>query len=155
LFLTAAAWLYCKESPYLAGISLAAAAALKIYPALFLLFFLWKRQWRAAIGLVAGLLSAAGVSFYLFGENARLIYAREIMPAALRGETLDPYNTGWNSLTSLLRRLFIAEPELNPHPVAHLPWLYALLQPMAHGAILIAFLWAIGSEKGNTAKSKL
>ncbi len=146
LLITIAAWFYFRESPILSGMGLALAAALKIYPGLFLVYFLWRRQWRAAIGLMSGLMGVATACLYLFGINACLLYVRQILPAGLRGETIDPYNTAWNSWTALLRRLFIAEPELNPFPVAHSPWLYALLQPMIHVFLLVIFLWAMGSQ---------
>ena len=143
LLLTLAAWLYFGKRPFLSGLSLAIAAALKLYPALFLIYFLGKKQWRAAAGLLVGLVGAGVASIHAFGTDACVLYVREILPAGLRGEYLDPYNTGWNSWTALLRRLFIAEPELNPTPVAHIPWLYALLHPLVHGIILVAFVWAI------------
>src|ERR1022692_135545 len=91
LLLTLAAWLYFKDSFFLSGIVLAIAAILKIYPALFLIFFAFKRQWRAAIGLIAGLSSAAVISLYLFGRSACLLYLQEVLPRGLRGETIDPY----------------------------------------------------------------
>src|SRR5579864_3946539 len=140
LLLTFASWLYFRKSFYFAGIILAIAAALKVYPALFLIFFICRKQWRAAAGLVVGLSGAAVISLYMFGRDACLLYVREVLPASLRGEMIDPYSTAWNSLTALLRRLFIAEPELNPTPVAHLPWLYALLQPLAQALIFIVFM---------------
>lgn len=155
LLLTLAAWLYFRESHFLAGISLAIAAALKIYPALFLIFFVWKKQWRAAIGLVVGLSSVAVLSIRLFGRDACVLYAREVLPAGLRGDTIDPYNTAWNSWTALLRRLFIAEPELNPSPLAHLPWLYAFLQPLIHGSIFVVFMWALSSQKKEGERTKI
>jgi hypothetical protein len=147
LLVTTAAWLFFGNSRFLSGISLAVAAALKIYPALFLIYFAWKKQWRAVAGLAIGLIGVAAISLYFFGSDACLLYVRQVLPAGLRGETLDPYNPAWNSWTALLRRLFIAEPELNPLPVAHLPWLYALLQPLIHSFFLVVFLWAIGPEK--------
>ena len=155
LLLTLAAWLFFRRFQLLAGITIAVAAALKIYPALFLIYFVWKRQWRAAAGVTIGVVSAVIGAFYLFGKGVCRLYAVQVLPAGLRGESLDPYNPAWNSWTALLRRLFIAEPELNPTPVAHLPWLYALLHPLIHGFILIVFLWAIGSQQRNTERTKL
>jgi len=156
LFLfTFAAYLYFRDSFFLSGIVLAIAATMKIYPALFLIFFVFKKQWRAALGLVAGLSSAAVISIYLFGRNACLLYMQEILPRALRGETIDPYNVAWNSLTALLRRLLIAEPELNPTPVSHAPALYAFLHPLIHGFIFVIFMWAIGSKSGEPGRRKL
>jgi hypothetical protein len=155
LLLTFAAYLYFKDSFFLSGIVLAIAATLKIYPALFLIFFVFKKQWRAAVGLIVGLSSAAMISLYLFGRNACLLYGQEILPRGLRGETLDPYNVGWNSLTALLRRLFIAEPELNPTPVVHAPSLYAFLHPLVHGFIFVTFMLAIGSKTKESGRIKM
>jgi hypothetical protein len=153
--LTLAAWLFVRNSQFLSGISLAIAAALKIFPALFLIYFVWKRQWHAAIGLAVGLIAAAAGSLYFFGKSACLLYVRQVLPAGLRGETLDPYDPAWNSWTALVRRLFIAEPELNPVPVAHSPWLYALLQPFIHAFIFVIFMWAIGSKKRDDERTRI
>ncbi len=155
LLLVLAAWLYFREQRFASGITLAIAGALKIYPALFLIFFLWKKQWRAAAGVVAGMIGTAALSLFLFGRNAFVLYATEILPAGLRGESLDPYSTGWNSLTALLRRLLIYEPELNPSPVAHLPHLYAVLQPLVHAFILVGFLCVIGTRSGDKERERL
>jgi hypothetical protein len=147
LFLLAvAAWLSFEDWLFLSGVAIAAAAAVKIYPALFILFFLVKKQWRAAAGLVIGLAAAGLASLYAFGLDACRVFAREVLPRALGGETFDPYNIAWNSFTALLRRLLISEPELNPSPVAHLPALYAFLHPLIHAFLLVAFLWALYRE---------
>jgi hypothetical protein len=155
LLLAFAMLLYFKDYIFLGGLILAAAATLKIYPALFIILFIFKRQWRAVFGLTVGLSSAAMISLYLFGRDACLFYVQEILPRALRGETIDPYNVGWNSLSALLRRLFIAEPELNPLPVVHAPVLYAFLHPLIHGFFLVAFLWAIGSKLHEGGRGKI
>jgi Glycosyltransferase family 87/WD40-like Beta Propeller Repeat len=155
LLLTFAAWLYFKDSGFFSGLVLAIAAAIKIYPALFLIFFLFKKQWRAATGLIVGLSGAGLMSLYLFGRDACRLYALQVLPRALRGEVTDPYNVAWNTFTALLRRLFIAEPELNPTPVAHLPWLYALLQPLVHGFIFVVFMWAISAKKPEGDRAKI
>ena len=155
LFITISAWLYFEDSQFWSGISLAAAAALKIYPALFLVYFAWKRQWRAAVGLTLGAVALAAISLSLFGANAWIVYIREVLPAGLRGETLDPYNPAWNSFTALFKRLFIYEPTLNPRPVLHSSVLYAVLQPLIHITILVAFMCAIGRRKGDMERTKL
>jgi hypothetical protein len=155
LLLALAAWLYFREWHFLSGITVATAAALKIYPALFLLFFLVKKQWRTAAGLVCGMAGAVLLSVRLFGADACGAYFREILPSGFRGEIIDPYATGWDSLNALLRRLFIFEPELNPAPVAHLPVLYALLQPLLHTLILVVFLWAMAGKSSGRSRQKL
>lgn len=155
LLLTMGTWLYFKNRFFLSGVPLAIAAALKIYPVLFLVFFLIKKQWRAACGLLAGIGASALLSLCLFGMDACRFYAREVLPWAIRGQTVDPYDVTWGSLSALLARLFIAEPELNPAPIAHLPWLYALLYPFAVAFIFASFMWAIGFKTEDLKRQKL
>jgi hypothetical protein len=49
---------------------------------------------------------------------------------------MDPYNAGYQTLSALLRRTFVMEPELNPHPVWNKPWAFFLLGPLVTLALL-------------------
>lgn len=141
--LAATVWLMKRKQPVAGGISIALAAALKLYPALFLVFFLRKRQWRALAGLLAGLVILAGLSVYLFGWEVHRIYLSQILPQMGRGENIDPYAPGWNSLTAFLHRAFIREPELNPYPLVHAPGIYAFVQPLCQALIFIPAIWLL------------
>jgi glycosyl transferase family 87/WD40 repeat protein len=148
LFLfTLAAYLYLEHRPLASGLTLAVGGALKIWPALFLIYFVRKKQWRAALGLVLGSSALWLLSVGLFGLETVRTYLVEVLPWSLRGEGQDPYNITWNSFSAVLHRLFIAEPELNPHPVAHLPAFYSVLQPVCQGLIFVPFLWLMGSAR--------
>ncbi len=142
-FLVAAVWLVTRRRPVAGGISVALAVGLKLYPALFLVFFLRKKQWWGLAGLVGGLLFLTGLSVYLFGWQVHRIYLSQILPQVGRGENIDPYAPGWNSLTALLHRAFIQEPELNPYPLLHAPNIYALVQPLCQAAIFIPAVWLL------------
>ena len=155
LLLTVAAWLYLTNRPFLSGFAIAGTAFLKVYPACFLVYFLLKKQWRAAAGLLLGMAAAVVASMRLFGIDACRIYFREVLPWSLRGEIVDPYGIGWDSLNSFFRRLFIFEPELNPAPIAHLPLLYAVLHSIIFAAIVVLFLWAIGFQSAVQSRQKL
>ena len=141
--LIAAVWLARRKCLFAGGIAVALAAGLKIYPAVFLLFFLRKKQWRLFAGTAAGLLAVAGLSICLFGWDVHRVYLSQILPIVGRGENIDPYSPGWNSLTALLHRLFIAEPDLNPHPLLAAPALYALAQPFLEVLIFLPALWLL------------
>jgi hypothetical protein len=91
----------------------------------------------------------------LFGFETIRTYLLEVLPWPLRGEGQDPYNIHWNTFSAVLHRLFIAEPELNPHPVAHLPALYAVLQPVCQALIFVPFLWLMGSSRSKVEREKL
>ena len=153
--LVVALWLYLRGWPACCGVTLALAAAIKVYPVLFVFYFLRKKQWRAVLGLVVGAVALGGVSLYLFGIEANRIYLQQILPRITKGENIDPYNIDWNSLTALLHRLFIFEPELNPHPLAHIPAAYAVLQPLAQALLFVPFLWILTPSRVEDAKEKL
>ena len=156
LFLfTASAWLYFEKRELASGLILAVGGALKIYPSLFLIFFVRKKQWRAAAGLVVGSIALWLLSVSLFGFEIIRTYLIEVLPWPLRAEGQDPYNIHWNSFSAVLHRLFVAEPELNPQPVAHLPALYAVLQPVCQALIFVPFLWAMGSSRAGVEREKL
>jgi hypothetical protein len=153
--LTLAAWFYFRNGALASGVLLAVASALKVYPGLFLIFFARKKQWRAAVGLLAGTVGLWLVSIALFGLETIRVYLLEVLPWPLRGEGLDPYNPAWNSFTALLHRLFIAEQQLNPHPIVHLPAAYAVLQPVCQGLIFVPFLWLMGPSRAEPGREKL
>jgi len=155
LLLTLAAWLYFSHRPASSGAVLALAAALKIYPALFVFYFLRKRQWGGLAGLVFGALGLAALSLWLFGYEAHRAYVWEVLPRAMRGESVDPYHIFSQSVSALLRRLFISEPELNPQPLVHWPVAYAILQPLWQALIFVPFLWLISSSRDDPAREKL
>ena len=157
VFILLAVAVWCSEQvwPALAGICVALAAALKLYPALFLVFFIRKKQWRAVAGTITGLAAIAGLSVYLFGWDVHRIYLREILPQMGRGENIDPYAPGWNSLTALLHRVFIAEPGLNPHPLINAPPLYALVHPLCQAAIFLLAVWLLNPGTVARAQAKL
>lgn len=146
--LTLACYLYLRERRFLSGVAIGIAAGLKIFPVIFLLYFLRKRDWRAfAGGAVAGL-AAALVSIATFGWELHRVYLSQVLPASLRGEGLDPFNLSAASLSSLLHRLFIYEPQLNPHPAINVAWLFAIFHPVLQMLVMAPAL--LLAERGST-----
>jgi hypothetical protein len=156
LFLLAlAAWLYSTEHSLTSGAVLAVASALKLYPVLFVFYFLRKRQWRALVGLVTTSLVFALLGLVLFGFEPLRVYVVEVLPRAMRGENNDPYAVALNSPAVLLRRLFVAEPELNPRPLLDAPLLFAVFQPLVQALIFLPALWWTTPRRAEPAREKL
>lgn len=130
LLFTASLWLYVRQKRVLAGLLLGIGAGLKIFPAFFLLYFLRKKDLKAAGGLILGSVATALLSVLVFGFELNRTYLQQVLPWALRGEGMDPYALVANSLSSLLHHLFVFEPEWNPHPFLHAPRVVAVLQPL-------------------------
>jgi hypothetical protein len=129
LLIVAGCWAYLRGYHVLAGVLIAIAAAAKIFPVLFFIFFLQRRVWRALLaGAVTGV-AALSASVAVFGWNLHRTYLHEILPWTLRGEGLPPYATASASISSVLHYLFLTEPQWNPQPWHYSPLCYALLQP--------------------------
>jgi len=149
LLICAAYFSSCVGHRLTSGMFLAAAASLKLFPALFLILFIWKRDWRSAAGLILGVAVLTTISVAMFGAPVHWVYLTEVLPRALRGDLLGPYSLQWNSFTALWHHLFLFEPELNPSPLLNSPVLYAFAQATTAAMLLVSFLLA---TSGNHAK---
>jgi hypothetical protein len=136
LFLIAAAcWAYLRDHQALAGALIAVAAACKIFPVLFVVFFIQRRAWRALVcGLVTGA-AALALSILVFGLDVHRTYLQEILPWALHGEAMPPYVTN-ASFSGILHVLFLPEPQWNPNPWHSSILCYSLLLPLLQMLVL-------------------
>jgi hypothetical protein len=145
--LTLACWFYVCQRRFIAGVIVGFATTLKIFPALYLVYFLRKRDLKAFAGGVAGVLSAGALSISVFGWALHRVYLLQVLPATLRGESVDPFDLQAASLSSLLHKLFIYEPQLNQHPAINAPWLFAALHPVLQMALMApALLLAVPND---------
>jgi hypothetical protein len=136
LLIVAACWAYLHKKDTLAGALIAVAAACKIFPIFFFIFFVQRRAWRAlTAGVLTGVATLAA-SFSIFGWNIHRTYLQEILPWTLHGEGLPPYATASGSISSVLHYLLLNEPQWNPHPWHYSPFWYAILQPTLQMVLL-------------------
>jgi hypothetical protein len=142
----------------LAGALVGIAAAIKIFPIIFCVYFLRKREWRACLSAVFTGAACVAVSVGVFGWEVHRTYVRQVLPWTLRGDVLSPFTLSSGSLSTLLHCLFLYEPQWNPHPWHFSPVMYAVLQallPMLvlapalllcderdHGASRVALEWS-------------
>jgi alpha-1,2-mannosyltransferase len=85
LLLAVAFWGYSRGNATVAGSAIALGAAIKLIPALLLLYFLWRRDFKAfawGIGVGAALFV---VSLAYIGPDIYRTYLTEIVPALLKG----------------------------------------------------------------------
>ncbi len=143
--LLVAAVLWADRRPTLAGWCVSLGAVVKIFPAVILVYFLQKRQWRAVIWGAVGIAALSFVGILAMGWEPHRIFAQEVAPRVLRGEIQDPYNVRWNTFHALLRRALVPEPGLNPHPILDAPLLYFVLRPLFTVVILLLSLNVMAS----------
>jgi hypothetical protein len=144
--LTLSVYLLLAGHDFSAGFVLGLICVIKGYGAPFVLYFLWKRRWRALGGmlLAIGLVAAASIAWFGWADN--LYYVTGIFARTMAGEIIDPYSPGIPSLSNMIRHAFTFEPDLNPHPLANLPALAFFLQPLTTLGILIFCLVALRGE---------
>ena len=127
--LAAAASSLIRGNGFTGGLMMGIVCMLKLYTAPFLVYFAWKRQWRALAGMATSCAGLAILSFAWFGWQGNVYFLRSVLPRAMEGTILDPYNAGIGTLTQLLRHMFVPEAELNPHPLVDAPLAFFLLRP--------------------------
>jgi hypothetical protein len=153
--LTAACWLSLRQLRFMSGLVIAGAVALKIFPILYLLYFYRKRDWRACAGVVTGLATLTILSIAFFGRQLNIIYLTRVLPAALRGEVLNPYALQLGSFSALLHHLLIYEPQWNPHPVLHSPFGFAVATPLIQMLVLAPILLLISPKRSSEDGTRL
>jgi hypothetical protein len=129
LFLLVVAWVADRRGyQTLAGASVGAAAAMKIFPALLLVYFVATGRWRAvAATLLAGLLLHV-VALLLFGPTAFETYVRDVLPS------LNVFQGSWLnvSLTGYWKRVGVA---------LGVPMLGRILAVVCQFLVVVAVWW--------------
>ena len=83
---------------------LGAILILKLYAGPFLIYFAWKRRWRALAGMLLSATALALLSIAWFGWTNHLYYVTDILPRAIAGEHIDPYAPGMPTILNMLRQ---------------------------------------------------
>ncbi|MBZ5572835.1 MAG: glycosyltransferase 87 family protein [Acidobacteriia bacterium] len=129
------------------GVMLGIAAAMKLFPALFAILFIWKRNWRALIGWAVSAATIAIASLLMFGVEVHRVFLSQVLSQASRGDWLGPYVLAQNSFITLWSHLFLVEPELNPVPSFNSPTLYAVAQATTVTVLVFSFLLSIKADR--------
>jgi hypothetical protein len=150
LFLLTLAFYFLHRKNYLlGGFFTGIAFVLKLYGGPFFLYFAAKRQWKAFLAMIAIALFLLGAAIFLFGPADVHFYATQVLPRSLEGGSVDPYDPGNPTFSNFLRRCLVAEPELNPHPLWHVPFLFFFLRSfIALGIVVFLFL---GTSRNRTS----
>jgi hypothetical protein len=150
LFLLTLAFYFLQRGKFwLGGAMSGIAFGLKLYGGPLLLYFAARRQWKALLGMIAVALLLVCVAVALFGVAEVHYYATQILPRSLEGGPIDPY-TPWNpTFTTLLRRIFVSEVELNPHPLLEAPRVYFFLRSFVSMAIVVFLALGAGRKRAS------
>ncbi len=153
--LTAACWAAQRDKGSISGFLIGLAASLKIFPIIFIFYFLRRREWKAVAVCCITILVAVLLSIWILGFPMHRTYLLEVLPATLRGEGLPPFHLGSSSLSTVLHRLFIYEPQWNRHPAVNASWLFAVLHPVLQLILLGPAVLLIHTQKTSSSRTAL
>jgi hypothetical protein len=147
--LTLTVYLLHKEKLWAAGTTAGLAFALKLYGGPYLLFFIAARKWKASAAMIATMLGSVVVAIAIFGWPDVHYYLLQLLPRFLEGGAVDPYNVLNQTMSTLLRRCFLQEPQLNPHPWWNAPAAFFFLRALFNLTILL--LLYLGTRRTTNA----
>jgi hypothetical protein len=127
---------YREQSPILSSLLWALAILFKLFPAFLFLFLLLRKKYRETLllAIACGLLLLP--SLWLNGFPAWKFYVSEIAPKMGRGELNDSWTYIFQSAFMLLKRTFLYDGLLNPHPLLNNPYLFVIGMALFKALIL-------------------
>ena len=132
-----ASWLDRQRT---AGVMLAAAALLKLFPGLFLILFVWKRNWRAVIGLAAGATAITILSIFMFGVEVHRVLSTKSCPRFPAGIGLAPmFSRRIRSSLCGAARFSSNQNTILP-PLLNSPAMFAIAQAITMTVLVFSFL---------------
>jgi len=122
------------------------AIALKIFPAIILLYLILKKDYRTTAFMVAAVIIISILPMAFMPGHIILNYYSEILPRLMVGEINDPYATVYQSFTVLCRKTFVSDKLLNPENTYHNPILKSLFS-LIYTSLLLAFTVIINKKE--------
>jgi hypothetical protein len=149
LFLLTVACYLLKNSPAASGSAAGLAFALKLYSGPLLAYFIAKQKTRAAGAflLVATLGLTAMIA--IFGWRDVVFYITGILPRTLEGSSVDPYHPANQTISTMLRRLFVPDSQLNPTPLFNAPGMFYFLQPFIALSLVVLTAIAVTGRRNS------
>jgi hypothetical protein len=145
LLLTLTVYLLYKHKPWAAGAVTGLAFALKLYGGPYLLLFIAARKWKAVAGMIATMVASVAIAIAIFGWADVHYYLFRLLPRFLESGAVDPYNVGNQTMSTLLRRCLLAEPQLNPQPLWNSPAAFFFFRALFSLTVLL--LLYLGTRK--------
>ena len=116
------------------------AILLKVFPALLILFLVFKKQWKSLIYLALGSLLLFGISLFFTGIDIWFFYLKEVLPKASNGEIATAFVDNYQSVFMFLKRIFVYEAVENPNALFNAPiWFSAVMVAFKIGLVSLGY----------------
>ena len=133
---------YRKGWPLLAGVCFGLFVPIKYLPVVFLLYFLFRRQWKVVFGGAASAAAVVLVSIAVLGWPVHQQFLTSILGPHLTAHLSmqNPFAASFQSFDTLFRQLFVFDATWNPHPWLALPALQGIAVAVTKLGILAVAL---------------
>jgi Glycosyltransferase family 87 len=138
-------WAFKRGHPVLAGCAIAVAAMIKLSPALLLIYFLYKRQFKVVISGVMAVVVLLGIGIAVTGADDWIIFVREILPVLAKGSTHFENQT----LVGFFNGLFLTPSalfSLQPVPPLVIPKVLTWITVGGVGLLMLRLFWPRSGE---------
>jgi hypothetical protein len=117
-----------RGRPRTAGMCFGLPVPIKYFPVVFLAYLGWRRQWKVLQAGLLVILAIAALSIAILGWQVHETFLRSVLGNHLTANigVQDPFTVRFQSFDTLFRRLFVFDPERNPHPLWPAPALQVL-----------------------------
>jgi len=140
-------WLLRRNHPWLAGLVLGLIVPLKFYPALFVLYFAWRRNWFLVTGAVVGSAVMLGISLLTVGWAGNLAYFQMVL-AEFGSGGIPAFNN--QSISGFLLHAF-TRGDVNAWGDIQAPPVVGIIRLALAGALICAVVWAMRRRPGETS----
>ncbi|UUC46645.1 glycosyltransferase family 87 protein [Flavobacterium cerinum] len=127
-FLLAEGWLAYERKRFTPmALFWSLAILIKIFPAILILFLLFRKNYKAALLLIGFCFGFTLLSVLTNGIEIWIFFLRDVFPKASNGEIATAFVDNYQSVHMFLKRLFIFDPIENQNPVFDSPLLFKTL----------------------------
>ena len=139
-------WLLRRGHYWLAGLVLGLIVPLKFYPAIFVLYFAWRRNWSLVAGAVVGCVAILALSLLTAGWAGNLAYVQMVW-TELRGGGIPAFNN--QSISGFLLHAF-TQGDVNAWGDIETPLVFSILRLALVGAFIGVVAWALRRRPEDT-----
>ncbi|WP_300490960.1 glycosyltransferase family 87 protein [Flavobacterium sp.] len=127
-FLLAEGWLaYKKKQLFRMSLFWGIAILLKIFPALLILFLLFRKKFKAALYLIGVCAGLTLLSVAISGFEIWFFFLKDVFPKASNGEIATAFVDNYQSFYMFTKRLLLFDPVENPNPLWNSPLFFKIV----------------------------
>jgi Glycosyltransferase family 87 len=155
LLFTTAFFSFSIKAERAAGTILGAVFPFEPFAAIPALLFLLAKKWRPFIYFMLMSLFLLLIVYLVIGATVVNYYLQRVFPFYFNGKIQNPFSISHQTAWSFLRRVFLFDPTLNPHPILSSRDSYVFLISFFKAFVVVpsAYFFYRGVEKQDTRES--